>query len=117
MDMVSNMITSLGKNGLNDWFIQRVSAIILLVYILFVMGFILCSNGVTFEVWQSLFSCGWMKVFTVLAVLSLLAHTWIGIWTILTDYIHCAMIRGTIQTLAILGYVACFAWVIQILWA
>tara|TARA_R110002167_G_scaffold233252_2_gene438484 strand:+ start:508 stop:855 length:348 start_codon:yes stop_codon:yes gene_type:complete len=115
--MVDNTITSLGKNGMKDWFIQRVSAVILLVYVLFLMGFILFSGPVTFDAWQSLFACGWMKVITVLAVLSLLAHSWIGIWTILTDYIHCAVVRGVIQTLAILGYVTCFIWVIKILWA
>lgn len=115
--MVGKNITSLTSSGMNDWYVQRVSALILLAYFICLSCFIFCSGPVTFNAWSNFFSYGWVKVFTVLAVVSLLAHSWVGIWTILTDYVHCALLRGTIQTLAILGYLICFVWTISILWS
>lgn len=115
--MVESAVTSLGKNGMKDWYIQRISALILLIYVVFIMSYVVCAEDVTFQVWQGLFATGWMKVMTVFAVLALLAHSWVGIWTVLTDYVHCAIVRGSIQTLAMLGYVVCFIWVIKVLWA
>ncbi|MCF6776749.1 succinate dehydrogenase, hydrophobic membrane anchor protein [Thiotrichales bacterium 19X7-9] len=113
-----NTVTSLSRSGLKDWYIQRLSALVLLAYILFLVGFSLCHyhDGVSFYQWHALFASHWMKVFTLLAVISLIAHAWVGIWTILTDYVHCALIMGVVQSLLILAYIATLAWVVIVLW-
>jgi len=116
MDMVKNTVTSLGRSGLRDFYIQRISAVILLSYTLFMFSFIVFSSSIDYPSWLALFSCGWIKVFTILTALSLMAHSWIGIWTILTDYVHNSLIMGVLQTLFILGYIVSFIWILQILW-
>ena len=110
-----NRILALTKTGLKDWYIQRISAIVILVYVLFIMGAIVLGGGMTYAVWSALFSAASMKVFTLLFVLALIVHAWVGIWTVLTDYIHCAYAMATLQTLFIIGYVVCFIWAVQIL--
>ena len=39
------------------------------------------------EEWKALFEQTWMRIFSLLAILSLAAHAWIGMWAVLTDYL------------------------------
>ena len=110
-------ITNLGRSGLSDWLIQRVSACIMAIYLIFMTGFFLSHSTIDYATWAALFSHPAMRIFSLLCLLSLLAHAWIGIWTILTDYIKCAVARGTIQILIIIAFIACLAWGIQTLWS
>ncbi|MDC0534727.1 succinate dehydrogenase, hydrophobic membrane anchor protein [Francisellaceae bacterium] len=114
--MVKNNVTSLGRSGLRDFFIQRISALVLLAYTLFMFSYIVFTGPVTYTAWLDLFSCGWIKIFTILAALSLMAHSWVGVWTILTDYVHNSLLMGILQTIFILGYIVSFIWTLQILW-
>lgn len=113
--MVKNL-TSFSRSGLSDWFIQRVSSVIIAAYFLTIMGFLIAHPDLSFEDWQGLFQCNWMRFFSLLFLLSLLSHSWIGIWTVLTDYIKCAALRITIQAAVIILLILCLAWGIQILW-
>lgn len=109
-------LTALTKSGLKDWLIQRVSAIILLVYIIFLGAFFVMHLHSGYAQWHRLFTCEWVRIFTLLALFSLIAHAWVGIWTIFTDYIHCSVLRGILQILVILAFIACVVWGINILW-
>ena len=80
-------VTSLGKNGLYDWLIQRATAVVLGVYFVVVLGFLASSGDVTYQAWKSFITAPAMLIFTSLALLSLAAHAWIGLWTVSTDYI------------------------------
>ena len=83
--MVANAAT-LGRSGVHDYIIIRVAGINLALYAMFLLGFFL-TNDVNYLSWKSLFSNLGMQVFTILTLLSLLAHVWIGLWQVLTDYI------------------------------
>ncbi len=109
-------ITNLTRTGLKDWFIQRVSAVILAAYVLFLVGYLFGHSGLDYGAWKALFQCTWMRDFTLLAVLSLIAHAWIGMWTIFTDYIHCAVLRSLIQVIVVIAFLVYFVWTIAILW-
>ena len=80
--------TSLTRSGLSDFLIQRVSAVVLAVYTLCVLGFFLANPGMTHEQLLGYFSSLPMVIFSTLMVLCTAAHAWIGMWTIGTDYIH-----------------------------
>ena len=110
-------ITLLGCNGLSAWLIQRVSAIVLAAYVIFLFAFFVTHPGIPFEEWRVLFTATWMRLFTLLSLLSLMAHSWIGIWTVLTDYVKCSYARLTIQVAVILLLTLCLAWGIQIVWS
>ena len=79
--------TNLTRNGLTDWLLQRASAVLLAAYTVFIFAFIIAADAITFEVWSALFSQTWMKVFTLLTLFGLVAHAWIGMWTVFTDYV------------------------------
>ncbi len=113
--MVSSA-TSLTGNGLRDWLYQRVSALVLAVYTLFIMGFIM-TRSMDYAAWVGLFHHTGVKIFSVLAALSLLVHAWVGVWTILTDYIKMASLRLSLEIVVILALLFYFIWAIIIVWS
>jgi succinate dehydrogenase / fumarate reductase membrane anchor subunit len=80
-------ITSFGRSGLSDWLIQRVSGVVIAAYFFFIVGWMLCHQGFDFATWQALHHMTCMKIFNTVTLLSVVAHAWIGIWAVLTDYI------------------------------
>lgn len=114
-------ITSFGRSGVSDWLVQRVSAVILLAYFLFIAWVLL--SGVSYVEWKGLFESTWMRIFSLMALLSLGAHAWIGIWAVLTDYATERMLgsRGNLlrlfaQLLSTLLLFVYVVWGVQILW-
>lgn len=80
-------VTSFGRSGLSDWLIQRVTAVILLAYTVFIVWSLLCAPDLGYEQWKALFGQTPVRVFSLLALISLVAHAWIGLWAISTDYL------------------------------
>ena len=76
----STAATSFGRNGIADWIAQRLSAVILTAYTLFLTAYFLTNPAIDFPTWQALFHQLWMKIFTLLALLSVAVHGWIGLW-------------------------------------
>ena len=106
--MVDNVAT-VGRNGVHDYLLVRASAIILVLYTLFLAGFFITTSTVTFDIWQAFFAQMPVKVFTLLALLSLVVHAWIGVWQVLSDYIKPAFLRGSLQfifSVTLLAYLA-----------
>lgn len=108
--------TALGRSGLQDWLIQRVSAVILGSYTLFLFAFWLSQSHISHFEWQNLFSLRSVQFFTLLAILSLIAHAWIGIWTVTTDYLKITWIRLSVQIITYICLLFYFIWGVQILW-
>lgn len=110
-----NSVTNLGRSGVYDWIIQRASAYVLALYTLFLIGFAL-FNDVTYASWTGLFGATWFRIFSLMALLSLGAHAWVGLWTVTTDYVHATAPRFIIQmTCGIIMFVY-VVWGVQILW-
>jgi succinate dehydrogenase / fumarate reductase membrane anchor subunit len=109
-------VTSLSRNGLRDWLVQRVSAVIMAVYVFVLLGFLLWHWPLQYDTWRQLFSCNFMRIATLIVLLNVCLHAWVGMWTIFTDYIKCSCARLTLHVLVLLALFACFAWGVQILW-
>jgi succinate dehydrogenase / fumarate reductase membrane anchor subunit len=115
-------VTSFGRSGLSDWLIQRITAVVLLAYFVF-LGWELCG-GVDYASWKALFSQTWMRIFSVMAILSLAAHAWIGMWVVLTDYLTERLMGNAGNVLRLTFQIVCslvifiyVIWGIQILWS
>ncbi len=94
--MVSNA-SALGRNGVHEWLLVRASAIVICLYIIYILGFILFADAITYDVWRGFFALPMTKVFTLLTLFSILVHTWIGMWQVLTDYIKPLALRLLLQ--------------------
>lgn len=122
MGMVTS-VTSLGKNGLYDWVVQRATAVVLGVYFLCLMGFLIATPDLTYDQWSGYMNSTYMRVFTLIALVSMAAHAWVGLWTISTDYLTTrqlgaagTVIRIAFQAVCALVTVVYVVWGIQILW-
>lgn len=116
-------VTNLSRSGLYDWMAQRVSAVLLAVYTLFLLGYLLMNPGLTYEQWVGLFSQNWMRIFSMLTLVALSVHAWVGMWTISTDYLTPMAMGKSATILRFLFQAACglamfvfFVWGVQILW-
>ena len=121
--MAITAVSSLGRNGVSDWLIQRISAVILLAYTVFIVGYLVCHPEVTYAEWKELFSLTCVRIFSLAAVMSLVAHGWVGMWGIATDYLTDRLMGPKGSVLRWLFLLACAAfcfvylfWSIQILW-
>lgn len=85
-------ITSLSRSGLLDWLVQRVSAVVLATYSLFMMGYLLFGS-LSYLQWQGLFSGIGFKIYSLAALIALVGHIWVGMWTVATDYVKSAWTR------------------------
>jgi succinate dehydrogenase / fumarate reductase membrane anchor subunit len=109
-------VTNWGRSGLADWLIQRVSGVVIGLYVLCLTGYFLTQGDVDFYQWHTFMTCLPMQIFTLLMLLSVAAHAWIGLWTITTDYIKPIGIRiGSQLVLALLTFIY-FIWAIFVLW-
>jgi succinate dehydrogenase / fumarate reductase, membrane anchor subunit len=111
-----NSATSLSSSGLRDWIIQRVTAVILAIFVIYLTFFMLTHPHLNYLTWHSLFAQTWMRVFTLLAIVSLVLHAWIGLWIVSTDYIKLYTLRFLIQILIIVGLFGLLFWCVEILW-
>lgn len=116
-------VTSFGRSGLYDWLIQRVSGVVMAAYTIFIVAYLLLNPDLTFEQWKSLYSQLWMRVFTLATLLSFIAHAWIGLWAVLTDYLTVRLLGNKATFLRIfaqliLGVAAVtyLVWGIQVIW-
>ncbi len=116
-------VTSFGRSGLYDWLIQRVGGAVMAAYAIFIVAYLLLNPDLTFEQWKSLYSQLWMRVFTLVTLLSFISHAWIGLWALLTDYLTLRKLGKKATFLRvfaqlILGMVAVtyLVWGVEIIW-
>lgn len=102
--------------GLRDWLAQRISAVVLLLYTLLLLGAILFGPPLSYGAWASLFSSVWMKVASLLAVVALIWHAWVGVRDIYMDYIKPTGVRLFLQVATVLALVGYACWAVIILW-
>lgn len=110
-------VLSVNHQGLRDWLIQRISAIVMAIYAIGMMAFFVMHANLQFYEWQGLFTHGWVKVATLVTILCLLFHAWVGMWTIFTDYIKCPVARLVLHTLVFFALVTFFFASLLILWS
>ena len=70
------------------WNIQRYSALIMLMYFIYVISFIINAEGqINFFTWSNFFLSFETRFFTSLTCILILIHAYIGLWTVGTDYL------------------------------
>ncbi len=107
--------TGLTGSGSRDWILQRISAVVLAVYSVVIVGFFL-FNDVNFDAWRGFMLSLPMKLFSLVAILSLVFHAWVGMWTVLTDYVKSSGLRLVIQSLVIIAVLVYLFWGVMIFW-
>jgi len=121
--MVTNVL-SLGRSGLYDWVIPRLSAVIILLYVLCHAAIVIGTPEMTYSEWRGLFANTTMRIFSLVTLLALCAHAWVGIWTIATDYLTTRMLGAKATAIRFIFLMICLCvtviyliWGIMIFWS
>jgi succinate dehydrogenase / fumarate reductase membrane anchor subunit len=113
---VVNRIVVGAHYGLRGWLVQRVSAIVMALYTAgFAVAFA-AAKPAGYAEWRALFAHGWMRFATLLFVVSVLLHAWVGMRDILMDYVKPAGWRLAFEIVVILVLVGAAGWAVEILW-
>ena len=113
--MVNRMVVG-AHYGLRDWIFQRMTAVIMIVYVTVFFVQVVGGPKLDFATWRMLFTPQWMKLATLLFLVSLYLHAWVGVRNIFMDYIKPTGLRVALYAAVILALVAYGAWAVQILW-
>jgi len=103
--------------GLRGWIVQRLSAVIMTLYLLLFIGILLAQRPGEYNAWREVFGGQPMKLATLLFVLSLLAHSWVGMRDILMDYARPTSLRFALEAIVAVLLLAWAGWAVQILWS
>lgn len=114
--MVRRIVTG-AHYGLRDWLAQRVTAVMMAVFVLLLAAMLLISPPHDYASWKAIFSGRWMRIASFLFLVSLFWHAWIGMRNILMDYVHATGTRLALQILVILSLLFYTVWAVEILWA
>lgn len=107
----------INRAGLLDWLIQRSSAVIVGAYTIFIIIYLLVHQpNLTYLTWHALYARVWVRIFTVITVISVLWHAWIGLWTVFTDYVKPKMVRILLEIIVALLLLSYLFWLLDILW-
>jgi succinate dehydrogenase membrane anchor subunit len=103
--------------GLRDWLVQRVTAAVMALYTLLFVLVLAATRPTDYEAWTALFRGQVMKLATLLFLISLFLHAWVGMRDILMDYAKPLSVRLGLQIVAVVLLVAWAGWSVQILWS
>ncbi len=103
--------------GMRDWLSQRVTATLMAVFTVVLLAQVIFAKGpIGYDAWAGIFAAQWMKLLTLVVLVSLGWHAWVGMRDIWMDYVKAVGLRLVLQVLTIVWLVGCVGWAIQVLW-
>ena len=102
--------------GLRDWLSQRVTAIVITLYSVLILGIVLWHGGLDYATFRTLFAGNAFRVATFLFMASLGWHAWVGMRNILMDYAKPYGVRLMLEIVVVCLLVAYGGWTIAVLW-
>ena len=101
--------------GLKDWLAQRITAVVMALYTLFMLVALPLGTD-SYEAWRGLMSNGLVRFVTFLFIVSLCYHAWVGVRDIWMDYVNPVGVRLALHVLTLLALVGYAGWAVQIIW-
>lgn len=103
--------------GLGDWLLQRLTAVVMAGYTLFIFGCIAFGTPSSYAELKAMSADGFIRIFTMLFFVALLYHAWVGMRDILMDYAKATGLRLALQAAVGLVLVVYLIWSASILFA
>lgn len=103
--------------GLKDWLAQRVTAVLMTLYLIMLTGVLFVAAPQDYAAWKGMFSHQWMRIATFVFFICVFWHAWVGMRNILMDYVHPTAIRLTVQIAVVTVLLFYWVWTAEILWS
>jgi len=101
--------------GLRPWVIQRVSAVYIVLFILYTTYCFFTADVIAFEAWKDWLYNPFNTMVVGIFVIALLFHAWIGMRDVVLDYVHNIMLRIFILAMLVGVLIGSALWVFRIL--
>lgn len=101
--------------GLRAWILQRVSALYLGAFVLFVVLRFVFDAPAGFESWRAWIGQPYVAALTAVFFIMLLAHAWVGARDVILDYASNLVLRAALLIALLLALLFCAVWVARIL--
>jgi succinate dehydrogenase / fumarate reductase membrane anchor subunit len=101
--------------GLGDWLLQRLTAVVMAGYTLFIFACIAAGRPSSYADLKAMSADGFIRIFTMLFFVALLYHAWVGMRDILMDYVKATGLRLALQAAVGLVLVVYLIWSASIL--
>ncbi len=102
-------------HGMRAWLVQRVTAVFIALFTVFLLLHFMVSPPVNAVAWQAWVSQPLISVGMALFGLSVLGHAWVGIRDVFMDYIKPVWLR-LVLLVGLAGFlIACAIWLLRVL--
>lgn len=103
-------------SGLRAWYVQRLSAVYITIYVI-IAAISIIINGLpsSYDSWLVVWSSPTVNLMTLLFFAALLIHAWVGIRDVILDYVHPFAARLSVLSIFAMILIACGLWVARVL--
>lgn len=108
-------VTTGAHYGWKDWLAQRITGVMVLVFVVAILARFLCSDN-TYEAWHGFMHHPAMQLLMFFTILAVCYHAWIGIRDVWMDYVKNAGVRLALHLFTILWLLGCAAYGVSALW-
>ncbi len=102
-------------SGLGAWLIQRVTAVLLLFFFLYLLAYLAMFSPGSYAEWRDISSGTGFVIGASVFFLGLLLHAWVGLRDVIMDYVKPAAMRMLVLTLLAVGLIVMAAWMLRAL--
>ena len=104
-----------GFTGLTAWVVQRVSAVYMLLFVLFSIAALAFQPRRTYQGWRACVADPLVGIALAVFFVALFAHMWVGLRDVLLDYAKPAGLRSSLMAVVALCLLGLAGWVAQII--
>ena len=97
-------------SGMKAWALQRLTAIYLGLYVIYFVAELLLAKPADAAAWQQWLGHPLMSIATLVFILALLLHAWVGMRDIFMDYVHPLGLRMVLMALLLLSLIGFGLW-------
>ena len=102
--------------GMRLWLSQRLTALVMAFYIVFLAVMLLIMQPAGFAAWHAFIAPIWFRIATLIFFMCLFMHAWLGVADVLKDYVFNKTLRAYMQIAVDIALVAYLFWLTFILW-
>ena len=102
-------------HGLRDWLLQRLTAIYLGGFLVYLLVHFLLQPQHSFQQWHDWVTHPVMIIAIALFIMAVLVHGWVGMRDVVLDYVHAISLRLMILSLIGLTLISCGLWALRVL--
>lgn len=107
--------TGSSHTGLREWLLQRVTAIYMSAFVLYLVFRFAIAPITTYSAWTAWFTLSTVRIAFALFFASVLVHSWIGMRSVFMDYVKPMWVRFIVQLVTATVLLVIALWSLQII--